>query len=417
MSIKLIKPFKLERYFAKYEFETENLLCCSDCDGLFARDLLNMADSECLKLWENLNLGYTESKGSLLLREEIAKLYNGISPEDILVCAPEEGIFIAMNCLVQEKDYVICAFPCYQSLYEIAEYLKANVLHWNIIEPKARAWQIEEKARFASCLVSADAERKRVKRENWRFSVDDLYGYLSHLSRDRIGVEISLVINFPHNPTGCLPSKEDFLKIIEIAKENNDYVFSDEMYRFLEFDENDRLPSACELYDRAISLFGMSKTFGMAGVRIGWLVTKDKELMKEFENFKNYTTICNSAPSEILSIIALRNKDTIIGESLKTIKRNLKYLDDFFYEYSEFFSWARPKAGTVCFPKLLTRENSDEFCKQARKDAGILLLPSSQYNYGNRHFRIGFGRKNMPEVLTKFKDYLYKKDFRNFFKK
>lgn len=384
----MIKPFKLERYFTEHEFSAENLLCCSDCDGLSQRELLSLADSECLNLWKNLNLGYTTSKGHPLLRQEIAKLYNGISSEDVLVCAPEEGIFIAMNCLIKEKDYAICAFPGYQSLYEIAEYLKSNVLYWNIIESKKKNAGTQQ---FA---------------EDWEFNIDDLSSYFYHLFRDRIDAKIKLVINFPHNPTGYLPKKEDFLKIIEIVKDNGDYVFSDEMYRFLEFDENDRLPSACEVYDKAISLFGMSKTFGMAGVRIGWLVTKDKELMKKLETFKDYTTICNSAPSEILSLIALRNKDLIIKENLKTIKRNLEDLDDFFNEYQNFFSWARPKAGTVCFPKLLISENSYEFCERVRKEASILLLPSTEYNYGNKHFRIGFGRKNMPEVLAKFMKYL-----------
>lgn len=390
-----INPFKLERYFAKHEFE-EKLLCCSDCDGVSMRELLNLADNECLYLWENLKLGYTKAKGSLLLREEIAKLYSGISPEDILICNPEEGIFIAMNCLIQytgyPRDYVICPYPSYQSLSEILLSLKANVYYW-----------------IAK------------KENNWQFDVDDLVYSFSKkklLSRGfdrRLGAKIKLIVNFSHNPTGYLPSKDDFLKIIEIVRENNDYIFSDEMYRFLEYDEKDRLPSACEVYDKATSLFGMSKTFGMAGVRIGWLITKDRELMKKFEMFKDYTTICSSAPSEILSVIALRNKDTIIKRNLEVIKNNLEYLDDFFHEYSEFFSWVRLKAGTVCFPKLLTDEDSYKFCERVRKEAGILLLPSSVYNFDDRHFRIGFGRKNMPEVLSLFKDYLDKKDLRNFF--
>jgi len=104
-------------------------------------------------------------------------------------------------------------------------------------------------------------------------------------------------------------------------------------------------------------------------------------------------------------------------ENIKIIKRNLEFLDNFFNEYSEFFSWIRPKAGTVCFPRLLDTKTtrtwglglgSYTFCEKIRKDAGILLLPSDVYDYGDKHFRIGFGRKNMPEVLSKFEDYLDK---------
>ncbi len=122
--------------------------------------------------------------------------------------------------------------------------------------------------------------------------------------------------------------------------------------------------------------------------------------------FKDYTTICSSAPSEILSIIALRAKEKIIGSHLIRIKRNLNLLDDFFNEYSDMIEWARPKAGTIGFPKLKTGADSEEFCLKAVREANIMLLPSTVYDYGNKHFRLGFGRESMPEALKKFREYL-----------
>ncbi len=237
--------------------------------------------------------------------------------------------------------------------------------------------------------------------ENWKFDVNELTTLI------RANTKL-IIINFPHNPTGSLPLRGDFEKIIEIAKEKNIYLFSDAMYWLLEHDHTLRLPAACDLYDKAIDLFGMSKTFGMAGVRIGWLVAREKKLLEKLIIFKDYTTICSSAPSEILSIIALRNKDIVINNHLKKIERNIRLLDDFFGRFSNEFSWVRPKAGTIGFPRILFEEETSSFCGRVVKEADIMLLPSTVYDYDNYHFRIGFGRENMPEALEKFEDYIKK---------
>jgi len=367
-----IKPFKLERYFAQYEFSVKYLLSSSDCDGLVQSELLEMADNETRDIWNNLTLGYTESLGHPLLREEIAKLYKNVSASDCLVVVPEEGIFIALNTILKSGDHVICAFPGYQSLYEIAEGLGCEVTQW-----------------------------KPEEENGWRYNPDFLEKSIKPNTK-------LIIVNFPHNPTGYLPSQEDFQRIVEIAKARNLYLFSDEMYRFLEFDTADRLPSVCEVYDKAASLFGMSKTFGMAGARLGWVVTRDKELYKDMATFKDYTTICSSAPSEILSIIALRARNKIVEKHLARIKRNLTLLDYFFEEYKGKFEWVRPKAGTIGFPKIKGDANSLEFCQDVVKKANIMLLPSTVYDYDDKHFRLGFGRENMPEALEKFREYLSK---------
>ncbi len=368
-----IQPFKLERYFAKYEFSVKYLLSSSDCDGLEQKELLSFADEETKGLWENLTLGYTESLGHPVLRIEIAKLYNNINPDETLVIVPEEGIFIALNTILQKGDHAICTFPGYQSLYEIAESLGCEVTKW---EP--------------------DEQR------GWKFDPEFLAKNIKPNTK-------LIVVNFPHNPTGYLPSKEDYTRILDIAREHNLYVLSDEMYRFLEFNEQDRLPSACEYYNKAVSLFGMSKTYGMAGVRIGWLVTKDKDLYQRMATFKDYTTICSSGPSEILSIIGLRSRDKIIKRHLERISRNLDLLDGFFTKYQNLFEWVKPKAGTICFPKLKIQIGAYDFCQKVVDEAGIMLLPSTVYDYDDKHFRIGFGRENMAEALGKLDEYLQTK--------
>ena len=124
--------------------------------------------------------------------------------------------------------------------------------------------------------------------------------------------------------------------------------------------------------------------------------------------FKDYTTICSSAPSEILSIISLRSKKIIVERHLNRIRRNLTLLDNFFNKYQNLFEWNKPRAGTIAFPKLKNENSSLKFCQKVVKEAGIMILPSTVYDFGDKHFRIGFGRENMPEVIGKFEEFLSK---------
>ena len=365
-----IKYFKLERFFAKHEFSAKYLLSSSDCESLTQQEVLALVDEETRSLWDNLKLGYTESQGLPLLREEIAKLYKKTSIDDILVTAPEEGIFIVMNSLLDKRDHIICTYPGYQSLYEIARAIGCEVTQWFPDE-----------------------------KNGWRFDPEFLNNNIKSNTK-------LIVCNFPHNPTGYLPSKDDFKRIINIAKDSRLHIFSDEMYRFLEYNPENRLPAATDIYDKAISLFGMSKTFGMPGVRLGWVVTKDQELYNQFASYKDYLTICSSAPSEVLSLIALRSKEKIINQQLSRIKRNLKVLDEFFKIFPNLFSCVSPMAGSICFPRITFNQGSLKFCENVIRETGIMLLPSTVYEYDDQHVRIGFGRENLPEVLTKLKKYL-----------
>ena len=189
-----LNPFKLERYFAKYEFSAKYLLSSSDCDGLGQKQLLQLADEETKNLWDNLHLGYTESLGHSLLRQEISQLYQGTNKDEVLVVVPEEGIFIALNTILEKGDHVICTFPGYQSLYEVAQGLGCEVTKWQPDES-----------------------------QGWRFDPEFLIQNLKPNTK-------LIVWNFPHNPTGSLPSKSDFDRMIEIAKSRGIYVFSDEIY-------------------------------------------------------------------------------------------------------------------------------------------------------------------------------------------
>lgn len=364
-----IRPFRLERYFAAREFEAAHTLSSSDCEPLSLAEVLEMADGESRELWENLILGYTETAGSSFLRTAAAGLYESVNPEDVLVTAPVEGIFLAMNSILDRGDHVICTFPGYQALYEVAQAIGCEVERW-----------------------PADEER------GWRFDPAWLEEHLRPDTR-------LLAVNFPHNPTGCLPGREDFERTVNAARGCGAYLFSDEMYRFLELDPETRLPPACDLYDRGVSLGGMSKAFGMPGARVGWLATRDRGLLQRMQALKDYTTICGSAPGEVLATMALRNRDVIADNNLALIRDNLGLLGGFFDRHRELFSWESPTAGTVTLVRL-RGGGAEGFCDDVFSRAGVMLLPASAFEYGDGHFRVGFGRRGLPEALEAFERYL-----------
>jgi aspartate/methionine/tyrosine aminotransferase len=358
-------PFALERYFARYEFSAPYLLSSSDCDGLPMREVLAMADDECRGLWGDLRLGYTESLGLPQLRAEIAGMYEGARPEDVVTGAPEELIFVAMNALLRPGDRVVCTYPGYQSLFEIA--------------------------RAIGCVVDLWQPREQ---GDWRFDPDDLAGML------RPGTRM-VVVNFPHNPTGALPAAAEHRAALDAAAEAGAHVFSDEMYRLLELEPADRLPSACELQDTALSLSGMSKVFGMAGVRIGWLVTRDAEALQAIAAFKDYTTICSGAPGEVLALVGLRARAALVERHRSRIVRNLGALEAFVARHDDRFALVPPRAGSVCLVRLREGHATD-FCRRLVDKAGIMLLPSSVFQFGDDHVRVGLGRENLPDVLARF---------------
>jgi aspartate/methionine/tyrosine aminotransferase len=160
------------------------------------------------------------------------------------------------------------------------------------------------------------------------------------------------------------------------------------------------------VYERAISLSGLSKAYGLPGLRIGWLASHNGDLIKRACELKDYTTICSSAPSEILAIVALRNSAAIIRQQNVRLRRNLSVLDSFLDDYRTVFRWNRPLGGSVCFPRMLAVEDTAAFCAELKEKAGIMLVPSGQFQFGDHHVRIGFGRETLPSVLEHFAKYL-----------
>ena len=367
-----LPAFKLERFFAKYEFKAPYLLCSSDCEAMTIEELLSLesgAASEFHQTW----LGYTESQGSPELRQVVASTYQTIGTDDILIHAgAEEAIFIFMNVVFQAGDHLIVHFPCYQSHSSIAESIGCEVSWW----------------------MSREAQ-------DWELDLDWLRGAIQPNTK-------AIVMNCPHNPTGYVMSQAKLEELIAICRQHNLILFSDEVYRFLEYRDEYTLPAACDLYENAISLGVMSKTYGLAGLRIGWIATHNQEIYQEMAKFKDFTSICNSAPSEFLATLALRHGEQIIQRNREIVAGNIEVCNRFFTDRVDLFNWKIPKGGSTAFPSFKQAVDVEEFCIDLVKQQGVLLLPSTHFDYGKQNFRIGLGRKNLPECIEKLDTYLKK---------
>ena len=152
----------------------------------------------------------------------------------------------------------------------------------------------------------------------------------------------------------------------------------------------------------------MSKSFGLAGLRIGWVASSNRGLLERLNAFKDYTSICNSAPSEFLATIALKHKEVLLNRNRSLAMRNLALLKDFFDRHQELFQCVIPKAGCIAFPRLLGGTNARAFSEKLLEETGTLLLPSALYDYSDAHFRIGFGRSDFPAGLAKLEGFVTK---------
>jgi len=188
-----------------------------------------------------------------------------------------------------------------------------------------------------------------------------------------------------------------FEQVLGLARARGLVVFSDEVYRELEHDPAAQLPAACDEYERAVSLGSISKSYGLPGLRIGWIATRDPALREAVSLLKDYTTICSSAPSELLTALALRNRRVLLDRNLAIVRRNLPLLDGFFDRHAETFDWVRPTASPIGFPRIRGIRDVAGYCARLA-EADVLLLPGSVYDQPE-HVRIGFGRANMPEAL------------------
>ena len=364
-----ITPFRIEEFMGEHEFSAKYLLSSSDAESQTIGELLSLepgAHDAFLKHW----CGYTESPGAPWLREALASIYQHVQPDQLVVTsAAEEAIFLFYHALLTPNDHAIVETPCYESALTVPKSTGAAVSEW-----------------------------RRKSDNGWAHDLAALESLIRPNTR-------AIYINSPHNPTGLLMAPDIFRGVLDLASRHNIYIFSDEVYRELEHHPSSRLPAACDLYDRALSLGSVSKTYGLPGLRLGWLACRDSAFLRKIVSMKHYTTICASAPSEFLTALAMRHRQKFIDRSLQIILRNLRQLAAFFARHTNLFEWTPPNASTIGFARFKPPQDVQSFCEQIVREASVLLLPGTVYDQAH-HIRFGYGRRNMPEALAQLESWL-----------
>lgn len=372
---KPMRDFALETYMSKWEFVAKYNMTASDAESMQLPELLAMASNEDRSDFEHLSLGYTETFGARALRQEIAGTYDTVEPENLICFAgAEEAIYVAMKVLLTAGDHAIIITPNYQA----AETLPLSIC--------------------AVTGVALDMDKK------WDLDIGRIKAALRPNTK-------LISINFPNNPTGRILPRTTFDALIELCRMHGIWLFSDEVYRLIEKDEALRLPQAVDVYERGISLNVMSKAYGLPGLRIGWLAARDREFLVRCERYKHFLSICNSAPSEILARIALKNRDQILARTRGIVRSNITALNAFFAEFPHLFDWREPDGGCVAFIRYKGADGVEEFTRRVVEEAGVFFLPSSVYRSDltpvpENCLRIGFGRLHVPEGLTALDNWL-----------
>ncbi|WP_366921468.1 aminotransferase class I/II-fold pyridoxal phosphate-dependent enzyme [Metallumcola ferriviriculae] len=347
-----LRPFSLERWFAQYEFTVDINLCASCASTINTGYLLNFGGDKAKEAYLSLSLDYIESNGGEELRCDIASQYCSVASEDVFVTTgASEAITILMLSEVNSGEEIVVQWPIYQSLYAIAESLGANIKRWC---PSSQwQWDLKELERVLSAKVSM------------------------------------LIINSPHSPTGHCFMPEEMQEIANLAAKYNTRLVIDEVYRGISYDTDNNKPGA-DLSPGTVSIGDLTKPYGLGGLRVGWIASTERDLLRRCAQIRDYTTMCCAAPSEFLAGIALRNRERILFEKIMVSKRNIQAFAEMVERHSDIITWKRPLGGFTAFPFLKIDMDSEDFCRLLVEREDVLLLPGNVFGYP-KNFRIGFG--------------------------
>jgi aspartate/methionine/tyrosine aminotransferase len=371
-----LPDFGLEVFFSRWEFAARHVLTASDAESMSLGELLALGTDEDRKAFERISLGYVPSWGGDELRRAIASTYAHLKSEDVLAFAgAQEALFWLFQEAAGPGDHVVLLVPGYQSIESLAVATGAEVTGL-ALEPE----------------------------NGWVLDLDRLERALRPSTR-------LVAVNFPHNPSGAVPDPATFRALVELCDARGIRLFCDEVHRGLELDPARRLPQVADLSPTAVSLNVTSKSYGLAGLRVGWLASRDEVLLARLERRKHYTSISNSGPGEFLAALALRHGEAIQARNRAIVRRNLPLFDAFFAGWAELFEWEPPQGGCICFPRYRGPDGVEAFCQDLVERAGVLLAPASLFRSGladtpTDRFRVGVGRSNPEPALEAMQRFL-----------
>lgn len=368
-----IEDFKVEQWMNDYETKAVYNLGETCIDTMTVGQLLEVCGEdpeEYLRSLRDVRLTYGDIFGSPELLEGISTLYKDIKPEEIIPTNGAIGAnYQAIMSIVEPTDNVVSLMPTYQQHYSV---------------PRS---------------IGAEVRILRVKRENnFMPEIDELKSLVDENTK-------LIAINNPNNPTGAWIPKETLEKIVEIAKGVGSYILSDEVYRGIG-EDGSYMTSIVDLYDKGISVGSMSKIFSLPGLRLGWLASKDEEVIRQCRIRRDYDTISCGVLDDKLASLALKNKDKIIERNKKILFTNREILDKWVEETPEV-SYVKPVAGTTALVYYHKDMPSYDLCERLLEEKGVFFTPGSCFEMeGSVRIGYAFDSKTLRVGLDKFAEFL-----------
>jgi aspartate/methionine/tyrosine aminotransferase len=349
-------PFELERWQSTWENRVRFNLSESGVHPMSIQELLGLAGASAVPLLE-VRLGYSQSNGTDLLRQRIAALYPGASPDQVLVTTGSaEANFVACWRLLEPGDKVAIMLPNYLQTWGQAQNLGAQVRGFHL---------------HAS--------------HGWEPFAEEIRGAIAP------GTKLVVVTN-PHNPTGHILSDQARRLILDRTREVGAWLLADEVYTGAERDGK-TTPSFWGSYDKLICVHGLSKAYGLPGLRIGWLVSSP-EFVAESWARHDYTTIGPSGASDHLAALALAPgvREKILERTRRILNANFPVLEEWLKRFGDTFSWHPPQAGAICYVKYRQSVSALELVEKIRAERSVLLVPGDHFGMP-QHLRFGFGNE------------------------
>ena len=357
-----LEPFKVEKWMNEYEQYSKYDLGNTTVQNLSLDELFDLSNVDKTAFLNNLcaqKQGYGNITGNPDLKNGISKLYETVTPDGIIPTIGGAGAnHLVFYSLVEPSDSVVSIIPTYQQLYSIPESFGAEV---KLLKLK--------------------------KENNFLPDIDELKALVSSNTK-------LICINNPNNPTGALMPAKMLEQIVQVAQSVNAFVLSDEVYRGLNLTE-EKTPSVADIYEKGISVCSMSKIFSLAGLRLGWVASKNKKIIENCLSHREYNMISCSITDESLAALALKNADKIIARNKKIIKECLEILDNWVKNEPDF-NYVKPMAGTTALLYYDFDMKSKELCDRLAKEAGVFLTPGFCFEE-ERCFRVGYCKS--PQVL------------------
>ncbi|MBA3275190.1 MAG: aminotransferase class I/II-fold pyridoxal phosphate-dependent enzyme [Chloroflexia bacterium] len=372
-----IERFELERWMTRWELDVDYDICESGILPMSLAELCSLIDPSAASDLERqvmtMPQAYSEARGTLALRSVLAESYTNVTPNDILVTTGAiEANFLIFNALLNPGDHVVAVSPAYQQLHSVPRAIGAEVALWDVSS---------EGAGFAYDLERLEA----LLRPDTRM----------------------IVINTPHNPTGAILDSDQLDRVLDLARERDAWVLSDEAYRWLEHPGGEKLVEpARNRYEKAISVGTMSKPFGMPGLRIGWFAANE-ELANRAWSLRDYVSLSPSKISDAVAKVAIEHREGILPRNGKIMRENLDFARTWFADNVDLASWSEPKAALLAMMKHTAPVDSTVLADRLAAEARVMLAPGSAFGL-ECYLRIGIGQRQdlFAEGLRRTGDFL-----------